>query len=110
MGVLSFGEDVRYLHSLDAPFASSTGGDVLSHFTFAQQRSCFVELLEALVAILVQSRLRLSAAAKKTIQIVFVISDGRVDAAGRGKIARLTREAQENNILIVLLIADEACE
>ena len=59
-----------------------------------------------MIAILVQSRLRLSGAAKRAVQIAFVISDGRIQE-GRERISKLIRDAEENNILIVLLIIDD---
>lgn len=103
---MSFGEDIRYIHQLGTPFTNQSGSSVLTHFTFAQQHTNFEECLKSLIAILVQSRLRLSGAAKRAVQIAFVISDGRIQE-GRDRIAKLIRDAEENNILIVLLIIDD---
>lgn len=106
IGVMSFGDSVQYIHQLGTPFTSQSGSTALTHFTFAQQHTNFEECLKALIAILVQSRLRLSGAAKRAVQIAFIVSDGRIQE-GRDRIAKLIRDAEENNILIVLLIIDD---
>ena len=106
IGVLSFGDSVQYIHQLGTPFTSQSGSTALTHFTFAQQHTNFEECLKSLIAILVQSRLRLSGAAKRAVQIAFIVSDGRIQE-GRDRIAKLIRDAEENNILIVLLIIDD---
>ena len=106
IGVLSFGDDVQYIHPLGTPFTSQSGASALAHFSFAQKSTSFEACLRALIAILAQSRLRLSGAAKRAVQIAFVVSDGRIQE-GRERIARLLRDAEENNILVVLLIIDD---
>ena len=87
------------------PFTNESGASVLTHFSFTQDQTDYRSCLESLMAILMQSRLRLSGAAKRAVQIAFVISDGRI-ASKREVIAKLLRDAEENNILVVLLIID----
>ena len=106
IGVMSFGEDVQYIHQLGTPFTSQSGASALTHFSFSQKKTSFEACLQALIAILAQSRLRLSGAAKRAVQIAFLVSDGRIQE-GRDRIARLLRDAEENNILVVLLIIDD---
>ena len=98
-------EDVKYIHPLGTPFTNESGASVLTHFSFTQDQTDYRSCLESLMAILMQSRLRLSGAAKRAVQIAFVISDGRI-ASNREVIAKLLRDAEENNILVVLLIID----
>lgn len=105
IGVMSFGEDVKYIHPLGTPFTSEAGAAVLTHFSFAQDQTDYRGCIESLMAILMQARMRLSGAAKRAVQIAFVISDGRI-SSNREALAKLLRDAEENNILIVLLIVD----
>ena len=106
IGVMSFGEDVQYIHPLGTPFTAQAGASALAHFSFAQKSTSFEACLRALIAIMAQSRQRLSGAAKRAVQIAFLVSDGRIQE-GRDRIARLLRDAEENNILVVLLIIDD---
>ena len=106
IGVMSFGDNVQYIHPLGTPFTAQSGASALAHFSFAQKTTSFEACLRALIAILAQSRLRLSGAAKRAVQIAFLVSDGRIQE-GRERIARLLRDAEENNILVVLLIIDD---
>ena len=101
IGVMSFGESVKYIHSLGTPFTGQSGAQIFTHFSFAQKHTDFEKCLQSLIAILAQSRQRLSGAAKRAVQIAFVVSDGR------DRIAKLLRDAEENNILVVLLIVDD---
>ncbi len=106
IGVMSFGESVKYIHSLGTPFTGQSGAQIFTHFSFAQKHTDFEKCLQSLIAILAQSRQRLSGAAKRAVQIAFVVSDGRIQE-GRDRIAKLLRDAEENNILVVLLIVDD---
>ena len=103
---MSFGESVKYIHSLGTPFTGQSGAQIFTHFSFAQKHTDFEKCLQSLIAILAQSRQRLSGAAKRAVQIAFGVSDGRIQE-GRDRIAKLLRDAEENNILVVLLIVDD---
>ena len=104
--MLSFGEVVRYVHPLGTPFTHEAGSQLLTHFAFRQQRTFFEDALRALIAVLTQARAQGSSAGKQSVQIAFMISDGRIQE-GRAQIAHLVREAEENGILIVMLIVDD---
>ena len=103
---MSFGDDIKYIHPLGTPFTAQAGAQALTHFSFDQQHTDFERCLQVLIATLVQARQRLSGAAKRAVQIAFMVSDGRIQA-GRDRIAKLLRDAEENNILVVLLIVDD---
>ena len=106
IGVVSFGESVQYVHPLTTPFTAQSGAQALTHFGFAQKHTDFEACLQTVIAVLAQARQRLSGAAKRAVQLAFVVSDGRIQG-GRDRIAKLVRDAEENNILVVLLIVDD---
>lgn len=109
IGVVSFGESVQYVHPLTTPFTAQSGAQALTHFGFAQKHTDFETCLQTVIAVLAQARQRLSGAAKRAVQLAFVVSDGRIQG-GRERIAKLVRDAEENNILVVLLIVDDTGE
>jgi midasin len=101
LGIASFGEEMRLLHPFHAPFTSSSGADVISNFTFNDKRTRTADCVEsAMAALAAQSN------SSSSMQLVFIISDGRIERDNRDKLRRLVREMTEQNILLVMIIVE----
>jgi midasin len=108
LGVMRFGSDVKLLHAFDKPFSSESGAFVLSSFSFAQQQTDWLKFLQSTVSILETARhssSMSSSVAVEQLQLVFVISDARVQQ-DRGLVARWAAEALARKQLLVLIIVD----
>lgn len=109
IGICSFGEDIKLLHPFDQPFTSESGEYCMSQFTFNQSRTNYVLCLNTIISILKNSKLNINNNTNQ-VQLVFIISDGRIDGISREKVKQLCIEAQENNQLFVMLIIDNGKE
>merc|ERR1711916_396060 len=94
LGIVSFGEDVKELHPLGAPFNASAGSEVMSSFTFAQQSTA------------VDSRL--SVRGPEHVQLMFIISDGVIP--NRDAVKQYVRDASTRNMVLVFVIIDSGDE
>lgn len=106
LGVFSFGNKIRYLHSLDTPFTSESGARITSQFTFDQTETNFVLSLKTIKEICIEAREKAHGQSKNAIQLVFMISDGKIDGGTRSEVRNLLRDMEQQNILVVLLICD----
>lgn len=114
LGVLSFGERARLLHALGQPFTDEAAALALSQLTFRQRSTNAVETLSSVLAVMRDARSRLAArpvasAAGQALptQLVVLLSDGLLfDSGNREQVRRLLREAQEERLLVVLLVLD----
>ena len=110
VAIASFGsERVRLLHDFGAPFNHDAGANVLTKFTFSQKWTNWGRSLENIVSIFAAARHRVEARIggrkKRTMQLLFVISDGRIDS-DRSAVHYWTRIAIQKGILPVLLVCD----
>ena len=110
VAIASFGsERVRLLHDFGAPFNHDAGANVLTKFTFSQKWTNWGRSLENIVSIFDAARHRVEARIggrkKRTMQLLFVISDGRIDS-DRSAVHYWTRIAIQKGILPVLLVCD----
>jgi midasin len=78
----------------------------MSQFTFNQKSTDMATLLQTSVALLKQQRENASTSGCENLQLMLVISDGRMDQ--REKVEMWVREAQENNILVVIIVLDSS--
>ena len=104
LSILSFGERVRLLHPFDQPFTSNSGPRVLSMFTFNQEKTNVLSLLETAVPLLETQRTRDTRG--RFMQVIFIISDGSIQQ-DREKIQRWIREAFNKHIMLVFIIMDD---
>ncbi len=106
IAVVSFGEDVRLLHPFDQPFTEQAGAYTLSSFTFKQTKTQWPRFLETAVSLLDHAKADSPASAgDESLQLMFVISDARVQQ-DRETVARFAREAAEKKQLLVLMVID----
>jgi midasin len=100
IGVASFGDEMNLVHSFEQPFTSESGPNIVGSFRFDQQRTrtalCVESTMLALEATGVQA----------SMQLVFMISDGRIERDSRAVLRRLIRELTERNILLAMIIVE----
>ncbi|KAG7342074.1 cobaltochelatase [Nitzschia inconspicua] len=100
LGVASFGDDMKLVHPFHMPFTSDSGADVVRNFKFDQQRTRIALCVESAMAALEE------AGDRSSMQLVFVISDGRIERDSRSALRRLIREMTERNILLAMIIVE----
>lgn len=100
LGIASFGEEMRLLHPFDIPFTASSGVDLVSNFTFSDKRTETALCVESAMAALG------SQVDTSSTQLVFMISDGRIEKDSRLKLRKLVREMSDRNILLVMMIVE----
>ena len=101
LGVASFGEEMKLLHPFHAPFTSSSGVDLVSNFKFNDKRTRTALCVEsALAALEAQSN------GSSSMQLVFIISDGRIERDSRERLRRIVREMTEKNILLIMVVVE----
>jgi midasin len=101
LGIASFGEEMKLLHPFNAPFTSSSGIDLVSNFTFADKRTRTALCVEsALAALEAQTN------SSSSMQLVFIISDGRIERDSRERLRRVVREMTEKNILLIMVVVE----
>uniref|UniRef100_A0A7S2RV69 VWFA domain-containing protein n=1 Tax=Mucochytrium quahogii TaxID=96639 RepID=A0A7S2RV69_9STRA len=114
VGIISFGEEVKTLHRLEQPFTDACGAEVVSKFTFSQERTSIEEGLSQLIQSFetAKSNLSPSIGGSKTEfrQLAFFVSDGRFDSAVRERVKKMIRDAMAKRLLIVLLIVEHEDE
>jgi midasin len=100
LGIASFGEDMKLLHPYHLPFTSESGSDMVTNFKFNQQRTRTALCVESALASLEQY------GDNSSMQLVFLISDGRIERDSRAALKRLMREMAERNILLAMIIVE----
>jgi len=101
LGIASFGEDMKLLHPFNLPFTSESGANIVRNFKFDDQRTRTSLCVESAIVAL-ESQAESSA----SLQLVFIISDGRIERDSRQVLRKLVREMSERNILIVMIIVE----
>lgn len=100
LGIASFGEDMRLLHPFHMPFGTDSGSDMVMNFKFDQKRTrtslCVESAIVALEAM----------GGNSSMQLVFLVSDGRIERDSRDKLKGLIREMMERNILLAMIIVE----
>jgi midasin len=100
-GIASFGNDMNLIHPFQQPFTSESGSNIVQSFQFRQQRTRTALCIESAMIALEDSPGR-----KGVMQLVFMISDGRIERDSRSHIRKLVREMMEQNTLLVLIIVE----
>lgn len=101
LGVASFGEEMKLIHPFNLPFTSESGVNVVSNFTFSQKRTRTALCVESSIAALESVD-----SVSSSMQLVFMISDGRIERDSRSKLRRLIRQMSEENMLMVMIIVE----
>ena len=100
LGIASFGDDMKLLHPYHLPFTSESGADMVMNFGFNQRRTRTALCVESALASLDQF------GDHSSMQLVFLISDGRIERDSRAILKRLVREMVERNILLAMIIVE----
>ena len=100
LGVASFGEEMRLLHPFHQPFTSESGVNVVQNFPFDEKRTRTALCVESAISVLE------SEGDASSMQLVFLISDGRIERDSRDALRCLVREMVERNILLVMIIVE----
>jgi MoxR-like ATPase len=100
LGVASFGDDMKLLHPFHLPFTSEAGADMVMNCKFDQPRTRISLCVESAIASLE------SFGDNSSMQLVFLISDGRIERDSRASVKRLVREMVERNILLAMIIVE----
>jgi len=106
LGIASFGEEMRLLHPFNLPFTLDSGTNLMSHFKFDEQRTRTALCVESAIAALENAAGLSSRGISSSLQLVFIISDGRIERDNRSKLRRLVREMSERNILLVTILVE----
>jgi len=100
LGVASFGDDMKVVHPFHMPFTAESGVSVVRNFKFEQQRTHIAMCVESAMTALEDS------GDQSSMQLVFLISDGRIERDSRSALKRLIREMVERNILLAMIIVE----
>ncbi|KAJ3035683.1 AAA ATPase midasin [Rhizophlyctis rosea] len=106
VSVVSFGQDISLLHPFERAFSDEAGTEVIRRFTFDQNRTQVLRMMESTMGILEQARASgsVSGATGDLWQLQLIISDGICEDHAR--IQALVRKAAEMRIMIVFLVLD----
>lgn len=100
VGIASFGDEMRLVHPFTDPFTLDSGPRVVEHFTFSQPRTRTALCVES-------TMMELDTPGDfASMQLVFMISDGRIERDSRVALRRLMREMMERNILLAMIIVE----
>ena len=100
VGVASFGNEMRLVHPFHLPFTSESGVNAVQHFEFDQKRTRTALCVESAMAALDTT------GDVSSMQLVFMISDGRIERDSRAELKRLIREMFERNILLAMIVVE----
>ncbi|XP_037520220.1 midasin [Rhipicephalus sanguineus] len=97
LGVVSFGEEVRILHSLGQPWTRESGANVAGLLNFQQTRTRVAPLLKAATELLPPG--------PDTARLLLIISDGR-GICSEGDVASAVCRAHSQGLLMVFVVLD----
>ncbi|CAB9508662.1 Nuclear chaperone required for maturation and nuclear export of pre-60S ribosome subunits (By similarity) [Seminavis robusta] len=100
LGVASFGDDMKLLHNFNQPFTSESGINVVQNFGFNQPRTRTALCVQSALSVLDEQ------SDSASVQLMFLISDGRIERDSRTTLRRLIREMMERNILLAMIIVE----
>merc|ERR1712032_446230 len=92
---------MKLIHPFDVPFTSESGVNIASNFTFNAKRTRVALCVESSIA-----ALEGVSGTSSSMQLVFMISDGRIERDSRSKLRRLIRQMAEKNMLMVMIIVE----
>jgi len=101
LGIASFGDEMRLLHPFHLPFTSESGSNIVHNFPFDEKRTRTALCVESAL-----TALDMAGCDRASLQLVFLISDGRIERDSRSNLRRLMREMVERNILLVMIVVE----
>lgn len=114
LAIASLGSEFRMLHEFGAAWSDTAALNVLRQFTFADESAHDSHLLEKALSVLSTARLQQmsgssgssSSSSKELLQVMFIISDGRILDGNRPMLTSLLRKAQDQRQMVVYVIVD----
>src|SRR5262249_35954505 len=106
-----FGEQIRVLHPFHEPFTSDAGASVIRQFTFVQNKTDVVQLLQTSLSLFSEARRTTwtgPSSSAKLWQLQLIISDGVCE--NHAFLRTLVRAAYENQIMIVFVVINNKPE
>jgi midasin (ATPase involved in ribosome maturation) len=91
---------MRLLHPFHLPFTSESGSGIVHKFPFDEKRTRTALCVESALTAMDMPGDRAA------MQLVFMISDGRIERDSRAGLRRLMREMVERNILLVMIAVE----
>ncbi|CZT51110.1 related to midasin (AAA ATPase) [Rhynchosporium secalis] len=107
ISVVGFGEGVKVAHDFETPFSADAGPNLLSEFSFNQERTDVTRLVRESINLFREARQKASSSPIDLWQIQLIISDGVCNSSEHDTIRRLLRTALEERIMIVFVIVDD---
>ena len=104
LGVASFGDDMRLLHPFNQPFTSESGIDVVRNFRCSQTRTRTALCVQSALSVLDMP------GDVAPLQLMFLISDGRIERDSGATLRKLMREMMERNVLLAMIIVEPGDE
>ena len=101
VGIASFGNEMNLVHPFEQPFTLESGSKIVQAFQFKQQRTKTALCIESAMLALEGHH-----GDHGAMQLVFMISDGRIERDSRSTIRKCIREMMDQNILLVLIIVE----
>ncbi|KAJ1768723.1 AAA ATPase midasin, partial [Coemansia sp. RSA 1843] len=105
LSVVSFGEQVSLLHPFDSVFDSDAGARVLSRFTFADDKTDVVQLMDASLQ-LFEAAEQASSSSSELWRLQLVVSDGVCQDHAR--LLQQVRAAMEQRVMVVFIVLDRS--
>ena len=103
-GIVSFGEYIRNLQSLNESFNHENGIRVLQQLKFNQTKTLLAELMESVTSTFAKEKLPIS---NPLSQLLIILSDGRgLTVSGKDRLLKSVRHAMSQNIFVVFVILD----
>jgi midasin len=115
LSIVSFAENVNIVHPFGKPFDDNAGARVISHFDFNSQRTNLGLGLETIFPLMIDAKdrsesSRLGSTMSVVLQLLFVISDAKIDSENRANLDLVIRNYSEQNIFVVLIIIDQTAD
>ncbi|KAI9048875.1 hypothetical protein LZ554_006731 [Drepanopeziza brunnea f. sp. 'monogermtubi'] len=107
ISVVGFGESVKVAHDFETPFSADAGPNLLSKFSFSQDRTDVTSLVRESINLFRAARQKASGSPADLWQIQLIISDGVCNSSEHDTIRRLLRTALEERIMMVFVIVDD---
>jgi midasin len=104
LSLVKFGDTVQLLHPFSQPFTDDAASLVMPQLTFDQKKTNMEELMRTSIQMLELSRIEAQGAGD-TMQLMFVIGDGRFGDK-RHKLREWLIRAAAKNIFVVFLVID----
>ena len=103
-GIVSFGESIRMLQTLNQNFNHQNGIEILQQLKFNQTKTLLADLMESITSTFHREKLPVN---HPLSQLLIILSDGRgLTVSGKDRLLKSVRHAMSQNIFIVFVILD----